>query len=121
MKNYPGVNRIPVPDLPNGRVVKKVPQPFQRPSISIGRSAQDKRDWRSIPAHALKPGDTIPGLGTLYSVEENLSTPEAGSGLAADAVADQISWTVTVEGGLHNRRTYPGDHTVWAFTTAAGA
>jgi hypothetical protein len=117
MKDQPGIGRVSVPNLPNGRVVRKVPAPFQRPSINIGGTPQVRREWRNVPAHALKAGDTIPGVGTLYRVQETLTTPPAGSDRTPDTIADQITWTVTVEGGLRHTRIYQGSETVWAFSS----
>jgi hypothetical protein len=102
--------RIDVPSLPNGRVQKKIPTPFARPSISIGGAGPvEKREWRAVLACKLAEGDIVPGVGVLDTVDEQVTT--------ADDI--EIRWTVTVTGGDDNRRSFDGNDQVWAFVPRA--
>jgi hypothetical protein len=106
-----------LPATPGGaRVQRTIPAPFQRPSITVGGSAAARRTWTQVPAYQLREGDIIPGVGRLYRVEEHHQAPAFGSGLSTAQIVDQITWTVTVTGGLNNTRTYQGNESVYAFT-----
>lgn len=114
------ISRIPVPGLPNGRVQRKIPKPFARPSITIGGcEPTERREWANVPAHQLRAGDIVPGIGRLFEVTEGVTSPAYNSGLPWREVADLVSWTVTVKGGVANTRTYQGGEAVWAFTAAS--
>lgn len=115
------IQRLPVPSLPNGSVRRKIPAPFTRPSITVGGGAspQERRDWKVVPARDIQTGDIIPGVGRVSDVHEDLQAPEFNSGRSWREVADAVSWTVTITGGLDNIRVYQGGETVWAFTAAA--
>ncbi len=91
---------IPVPAKPPARIQKAMPAPFQRPRISLG-GADVKRHWRNVLACTLAPGDTIPGIGVLYQVDD-VRPPGGG-------------WEFHVEGGLHNRRVYQASDLVFAY------
>lgn len=116
MKEYPGVSRLPVPNLPSGRVQRKVPAPFTRPSISIGTAIQERRQWRTVPAHAITQGDTIPGLGTVCEVVEEVKQYRADQLGRGIGMKPRVLWTVTVAAGDGNERVYAGEEQVWCFT-----
>lgn len=93
-------------DSPRSPTVRrKMPAPFTRPSISIGGSSCQHREWRTVAVTDLVEGDCIPGLGRVFQVDEkmDLGTRE---------------WTVTVRGGVDNVRVYQGNESVWAFAAA---
>jgi hypothetical protein len=119
VKNQPGINRIPVNNLPNGRVVRKVPKPFARPSITIGTPPTERREWRTVRAYEIREGDVIPGLGMVTRAEEINSSPKAGSGLDPEVIADSVVWQVYVWAGEDNMATYQGNTEVWCFARPA--
>src|SRR5690242_18830325 len=93
-----GIEGIKLPSLPNATVRRKIPNAFHRPSISIGAGYPpgEKREWRTIVAQDIATGDIVPGIGRVFSVNEQLiTTPD-------------VVWTVTVTGGVGNTRTYQG-------------
>lgn len=50
---------------------RKIPAPFQRPSIVLGSSAKAKRTWASVLPATVKPGDTVAEVGTVQKVEQS--------------------------------------------------
>ena len=104
-----GVYLPGVPSHP--RVQQKRPNPYQRPSLNVGGSTVS-REWRTVQAHTLKAGDTVPGIGVVTSTQEKVQ-----ASLRAAAGAD--GWTVVVEGGHGNRRSFTGYDLVLAFVPKA--
>lgn len=101
-------SRVRVPAKPPATVRRKMPAPFSRPSITIsGPDAGPKREWRHILACDLRPGDTVPGVGVIDEVTDNMS----GSNRSND-----FSWTVTIRGGDNNTRTIRATEIVLAYT-----
>lgn len=92
---------------PNVR--KKVPNPYQRPSISVG-GTQVKRQWAEVRVHDLAAGDVVPGVGLIADVREDITVP--------DHLDDKtpIVWKVTITNAFGKTFTYPGEHTVMAYT-----
>jgi hypothetical protein len=114
-----GILRLPA-STGGARVQRSIPAPHQRPRIAAGGAeAGRKRGWALIAAHKLKAGDIVPDIGRLYRVDEVALVPRA-AGLDAQQVADGVSWTITVHGGLNNARTFQGGELVYAFTVEAG-
>lgn len=112
------IERIPVPSVSSQpRVQRKMPAPFQRPSISIGTPREARREWRSVLACDIKVGDIVPGLGRIYDVHERVDRFR----LAVPGSPEQVRWFVVLSGGVSNVRTYQGNETVWAFTAEARA
>ncbi len=92
-----------MPNLPaHPRVQRKMPSPFQRPSIAVGEP-DVRREWRDIPAAELAVGDTVPGVGIIRTVTHQ----------------DRSPFTVTVNGGDGNHRAFAHTDRVFAFTRAA--
>lgn len=117
------VNRLAIPSLPSARTRSKFrPKPFARKSITINASIPpaERREWTTVAVTDIKVGDIVPGVGRVFEVKESIHTPRAHSGLTAAEIADQISWTVTIKGGVSNERIYQGNDTVWAFTSGRG-
>lgn len=104
------IEGVLVPDVPkHPRVQRKLPAPFQRPSIAVGGGhAAIIREWRHVLACEIKQGDIVPGIGCVDTVEETVS-------------ASGGEWTVTLIGGADNRRVYPGFEQVFAFVPKAGS
>ncbi len=98
------IERIHVPASPPARVQKAMPAPFRRPSINLG-APLEKRVWRNTLACDLAIGDTVPGVGRVYKVDETTYLPEG-------------RWVIQVEGGLGNRREFSGEEQVLAFVVA---
>ncbi len=102
----PDIVRIPAPvpeKVPTIR--RKIPAPFQRPSITIGGPAGPKRHWRHNLACNISPGDTVPGIGIVTDVVETVDP-------------DTHAWTVVITGGDDNTKIYAGTDTVWVFCVA---
>ena len=91
---------------PNTR--RTTPSAFQRPSISVGNRGA-RRAWREIPARDVKIGDVLPDVGEIAAVHEELRVP--------DDVSGSLVWTVTVTNVLGATFTFPGEHSVKAYTT----
>ncbi len=91
-------------DVP--KVRRTIPAPFQRPSITIGGTTGLKREWRHRLACDLVSGDTVPGVGIVDSVVE-------------DVDFEGRVWTITVTGGEANTKVFKGTDTVWVFCTGA--
>lgn len=92
------------PNMPQGRIQRRLPTPFARARIDLGGEAPKHRDWRQVPVVDLQPGDTVPGIGLVSRVVRNF-----------DIDAD-MPWIVVVEGGDENVKSYPGNDIVYAFT-----
>lgn len=104
----PDITRLPVPAKPPAQVRRKIPAPFQRPSITISGGADTpKRAWRHILACEVRPGDTLPGVGIVESVSDFV---DADAGYA---------WTVTIIGGDGNVKLYEGNDLVFVFCAQA--
>jgi hypothetical protein len=52
-----------------GRGSKKIPDPFQRPSIDLGGGPKVKKDWQWINANELSEGDIIAGEGVVLEIK----------------------------------------------------
>lgn len=100
-----GVYLPGVPSHP--RVQQKRPNPYQRPSVNVGGSPLP-REWRTVQAHTLQPGDTVPGIGVVTSTKDKVQA-------RLRAASGSDGWTVVVEGGHGNRRTFTGYEMVLAF------
>lgn len=98
----PSAARIDVPRLPSGRVQRKMPAPFARPSISIGVPPHQQREWRHVLACDLGEGDTVPGLGLLGVIRETHSGGADG-------------WSVHLEGAEGRAATFSATASVFAF------
>ena|SRR5712692_7842254 len=104
--------------IPRGRPSRKMPAPFKRPRIEVGRKvADERRDWQWVSPMRLVSGDVVPGLGIVTSIRELVYAPEFESGLSADAVVEQTVWRVVVAAGAPNSSEHYLDPTqqVWAF------
>lgn len=98
-------DKIVSPKFPQGRVQRKFPDPFRRPSIDLGGGPAPKhRDWQTVRVTDIKAGDIIPGLGLVTHTEETL------------VLGDEVPWSVVVYGGDSNVKVYSGHDTVYAFT-----
>jgi hypothetical protein len=106
--------------MPNAKVTRAIPKPFQRPRIEIGGAGHplDRREWREIAVRDLHTGDIVPGIGLIQTVKEHVEAPPAGTGLPAHTLTEQVRWTVTVRGGEDNTCVYHGADRVLAFTAA---
>lgn len=56
-----------VPSAP--RRVRKIPAPFQRPSISVSGGDYTPREWQHVRPSTLVPGDTVAQHGVVLSVD----------------------------------------------------
>jgi hypothetical protein len=116
----PAVRVSSVPKTPGVR--KVMPAPFERPSISVGSPAAARRQWRVVAVTSLRAGDTIAHFGRVSAVHEQVSAPDAGSGLGTAAVVEHVVWTVTVIGTDVGQgapeRVFAGAGTVYAYTRA---
>lgn len=108
----PDIEGVQINKVPQGRVQRKVPKPFSRPSVAIGGKPEERREWRNIPAHALGEGDVIPDLGLVTQVDEaawNTKTVSRDEPIS-------VHWTITVTAGENNTRVYNGEDQIWCFT-----
>lgn len=112
------VSRLQVPSLPNAKTQRKVPKPFARPSIQIGAGIppSERREWTIVPSQDIRVGDIVPGIGRVFSVNEQLDAPRYKSGLTAEQIVEKVAWTVTVSGGAQNVRVFQGGEEVWCYT-----
>lgn len=84
-----------LPDFPQTRRV--IPPPFQRPRINAGRHG---KTWQYCSASEVQPGDLVPGVGTVETVDEQVvyATREDILGdLALSTIVDGAEVTVTRE------------------------
>ncbi len=98
----PAVARIDVPRLPSGRIQRKMPDPYTRPSISVGTPPEQRRQWRHVLACDLRAGDTVPGVGVVGPVHE-------------DHTGGPQGWNVRVEGGDGKTVVFSATASVFAF------
>lgn len=110
------IDGVKFDSIPKGRVQRAKPAPYSRPSITVGGKPEDKRAWKVISARDLKEGDTIPGLGTVTEVVEEVKTFRTNREGMPGIVEARVSWTITVAAGYGNERVYDGNDEVWAFT-----
>lgn len=105
------IEGVRLPSLPthHPRVQRKLPAPFQRPSIAISAPGTVKRAWRTVLVTDLAAGDTIPEVGVLDTVDQHV---------AVDGTA--VRWSVTVTSTAGITRTYPGETQVLAFVPRPG-
>jgi len=88
-----------MPGIPNHPTIRRaLPKAFHRPTVSVGGTV--RRQWQTVPARCLQPGDNIPGLGLLRRVVVIETTPN----------------TIVVDGGDGAHATYSADDQVFAFT-----
>lgn len=83
------------------QVRQKLPAPYHRSSITIG-APTEAREWRHVLACDITAGDTVPGIGLVTRVTDQVRH-------------DERTWIVTVEGGHDNQRAYTGTDQVLAF------
>jgi hypothetical protein len=110
----PTATRITTPGGFGGRIRRKMPAPFERPSINVG-SNEPRRQWATVMSDQLKAGDIVPSVGRIVSVDEEFYVPGPGSGLTFEGIAEMTSWTVTVRGAGGIIRVYQGGEPVFAF------
>jgi hypothetical protein len=119
----PTVSRIPVPQIPNGRIQRAIPAPFARPSITVGGASVGvpRRVWRNVAAHAVKAGDIVANFGRVTAVDDQVHAPAYRSGLTAAQIADELTWVIALTGTDVGNGTpslhLHGAATVYAFVT----
>lgn len=65
-----------MPSPGNFKPTKKLPAPYQRPSITIGGGTQKKREWKFVTALDVREGDIVADLGLVHEVTyEHLKDP----------------------------------------------
>lgn len=94
------------PPISNTRIQRKMPSPFQRPSVSVGTAPEVRREWRTVNVQDIKIGDIVPGIGRVFAVNESFD------------VSAQL-WIVTVRGGTDNVKVYQGAEQAWVFARTA--
>lgn len=106
--------------IPQGRPTKKMPKPFQRPRLEIGKTEGQQRSWQWVAPAKLAEGDIVPGYGLVHSVEEVVWSPQYESGLSPEEVVDSILWTVQLTAGVPTSKQYRLDPAtqVWAYSLA---
>lgn len=101
------VQRLSVPSSPGGRVQRKIPAPYERPSIAIGggAAASEKREWRQTSVMDVKAGDTVPDIGVVTEVTHT------------ELDAETLDWFVRITGGQggSNAKYFHGSDSVLAF------
>lgn len=112
-----GVVRLPADPSKAPKIRQKMPQPFQRPSITIGGGANRvAREWRLVKATEIREGDIVTGVGRVFSVEEKVEMPERLTFTDSVTYTGDLSfWTVVVRGGADNVRLFQGNDEVFAF------
>lgn len=83
---------------------RKIPAPFQRPSITVGGYAV-KREWRWVTPDKISVGDIVPSVGKVVEVLYG---------------NDPAGWII--RGGMGeslNTQRYASVEQIWAFTKAA--
>jgi hypothetical protein len=93
-------------------VRKKLPQPFQRPSIHAS-GPPEKRSWKDTRVTEVQARDTVAEFGIVAAVQEFLDAtqvdPESGE-------AQTGWWRVRMHNVMGEIRDYPGHDRVYAFT-----
>lgn len=51
-------------------MTKKLPAPFKRPSIDIGGSAPEPREWKTVKLVDIRIGDTVADHGKCTEMEQ---------------------------------------------------
>lgn len=104
--------------IPRGRPSRKMPAPFQRPSVALGpRGDDERRAWQWIAPAALREGDVVPGLGLIHRVRELVYAPTYQSGMPAKEIANAILWAVLIDAGVPESQQYELDASeqIWAY------
>ncbi len=83
---------------------RKLPAPFQRPSITVGAAREIKRTWKDVAVVDLREGDVIAGFGKIASIEENVDIKRRPS-----------AWWFVISNVLHDVAVYGGHDRVFAF------
>lgn len=56
--------------VPQGQPFKKMPAPFQRPSVTLSTSSSEKHDWRFVRPSFLAVGDIVVDHGVVVATSE---------------------------------------------------
>lgn len=105
--------QIGVPNHPKVRVGTQ-PKPFERPRIDL--DAGGKREWRKVEAQFVQPGDVLPGIGVVSTVDEKVLWPGRDHLPRTSARNRPTSWPVIITGGEDNRLVFDGQDILNVFT-----
>ncbi len=102
------VNRLAPPSLNVPKIRKKMPEPFSRPSISIGGGVQaKKRQWQHVLIADVQIGDVVAGHGLVTDVHDKIS----------DDAEPGMRWFVILHAGENPEPViFKATDTVYAFT-----
>lgn len=84
------------------RIQKRLPAPFQRPSISVGGTTV-KRSWKLTPVTDISPGDMVANFGKVDRKQQWFQR-------------DPYEWSVNLINVVGDEKRFGGHETVFAFT-----
>lgn len=104
------------------QVRKKLPNPFARPSITVGgeTAKQVKRTWQDLSVTEIKKDDTVAGFGTVAAAVESIEIDqvyedggwdEGGE----DILVDRPVWWVRLYNIMGEYQDYAGEARLFVF------
>ena len=98
------INGVRLPQIPNTRVQRAIPRPFQRPSIVAYTNDGQRRMWKYVRVCDLQNGDIVVDVGLISQFKESFN-----HGI----------WLVSFLGGDGEQHVFPGAHQVRAFVVVS--
>lgn len=60
--------------VPQNQSFKKIPAPFQRPSVTLSTSSSEKYDWRFVQSSFLAIGDIVVDHGVVVNIADEFDS-----------------------------------------------